>query len=251
MNTSTLSHSQLMRYNRHIVLPQVDLDGQELIARARIAVVGVGGLGNAAAMSLTGSGVGHLTLIDNDCVEDTNLPRQLLFSQQSVGENKATAARDALRPLNPDAQFTCIDGALTGDDALSLLAGHDVVLDCTDNKATRLAVNAACVRHQTPLVSGAAIRFEGQLFVGHPVCPPCYHCLGELFSEQQLSCTEAGIFSPVAGIIGTYQAMLALQIIIGTGDIPYGKLMCFDALEHQWQSFSVPRSPACPLCTNR
>lgn len=251
MNTSGLSHQQVMRYNRQIVLPQIDLDGQEQLHGAKVAIVGMGGLGNAAAMSLVASGIGHVTLIDNDIVDATNLPRQTLFTDAEVGQPKVAAASASLTKLNSDCRIHCLQTMLTHENATDLLAGQDVVLDCTDNKIARLCVNTACVTLALPLVSGAAIRFEGQVFVGHPTHAPCYGCLGDLFTATELSCTEAGIFSPVAGIIGTYQAMLAMQLLVGAGNIPYGRLLCFDALQHQWQDYSVPRSPSCKLCLTR
>ena len=251
MNTSGLTHQQLMRYNRQIVLPQIDLDGQERLQRAHVAIVGMGGLGNAAATSLVASGIGNVTLIDNDNVDATNLPRQTLFTDAVVGQPKVDAAKVALAPLNPDCCINTLQRLITPENAIENLSGHDVVLDCSDNKTARLCVNSACVSLALPLVSGAAIRFEGQIFVGHPTQAPCYGCLGELFAATELSCTEAGIFSPVAGIIGTYQAMLAMQILAGAGNIPYGRLLCFDALQHQWLDYNVPRSPSCQLCTSR
>ncbi len=251
MKLSPLSHSQMMRYNRQVVLPQIDLDGQERLAAARVAVIGVGGLGNAAITSLVASGVGQVTLIDNDTVDATNLPRQTLFTDGDVDIAKVNAAHAALKRLNPSCSITPHATSVDKNNAGLLLGSHDIVLDCTDNKAARIAVNHACVTHSIALVSGAAIRFEGQIFVGHPSQAPCYGCLGALFAEPELSCTEAGIFSPVASVIGTYQAMLAMQIITGAGDIPYGKLLCFDALHHVWQTYTVPRAKTCNLCETR
>ncbi|MEW9796593.1 HesA/MoeB/ThiF family protein [Alteromonas sp. CYL-A6] len=244
--TSSLPYEQLLRFNRQIVLPQVDIDGQERLSAARVLVIGLGGLGNAASQSLAGGGVGHLTLVDHDVVETTNLPRQPLFTDTDCGRLKVDAAKERLAALNPACRITAVDQAVSPSTLPALLAGHDVVLDCTDNVAARDAINAACVQHARPLVSAAAIRFEGQVFVVRQA-PPCYACVRALFSAPRLSCTEAGIFSPVAAITGTYQALLALQLLLGL-PVPEGCLLCFDALTHQWQPFTVPPHPACPVC---
>lgn len=282
-----LSTKQVMRYNRQIVLPQVDIDGQELLASSRILIIGVGGLGNAAATSLCGSGVGKITLIDNDIVEHTNLPRQTLFDESQVGQSKVMAAKVRLSQINSDCEIVSIEASLLQDN-MPLTAGnrageertesdsaeggatmrgatalekaeinthklfseHDIVLDCTDNTQSRDLINRLCYKHGVPLISGAAIRFEGQLFVAKPGESQCYACLRRLFSAPELSCTEAGIFSPIVNIVGTYQALLAMQVLMGVGSVPVNTLLTFDGLQHEWQQWTLPATLQCDVCGN-
>lgn len=283
-----LSTKQVMRYNRQIVLPQVDIDGQELLASSRILIIGVGGLGNAAATSLCGSGVGKITLIDNDIVEHTNLPRQTLFDESQVGQSKVMAAKVRLSQINSDCEIVSIEASLLQDN-MPLTAGnrageertesdsaeggatmrgatalekaeinthklfseHDIVLDCTDNTQSRDLINRLCYKHGVPLISGAAIRFEGQLFVAKPGESQCYACLRRLFSAPELSCTEAGIFSPIVNIVGTYQALLAMQVLMGVGSVPVNTLLTFDGLQHEWQQWTLPATLQCDVCGNQ
>lgn len=283
-----LSTKQVMRYNRQIVLPQVDIDGQELLASSRILIIGVGGLGNAAATSLCGSGVGKITLIDNDIVEHTNLPRQTLFDESQVGQSKVMAAKFRLTQINSDCEIFSIEASLLQDN-MPLTAGnrageertesdsaeggatmrgatalekaeinthklfseHDIVLDCTDNTQSRDLINRLCYKHGVPLISGAAIRFEGQLFVAKPGESQCYACLRRLFSAPELSCTEAGIFSPIVNIVGTYQALLAMQVLMGVGSVPVNTLLTFDGLQHEWQQWTLPATLQCDVCGNQ
>ena len=283
-----LSTKQVMRYNRQIVLPQVDIDGQELLASSRILIIGVGGLGNAAATNLCGSGVGKITLIDNDIVEHTNLPRQTLFDESQVGQSKVMAAKVRLSQMNSDCEIVSIEASLLQDN-MPLTAGnrageertesdsaeegatktgatelekpeinthklfgeHDIVLDCTDNTQSRDLINRLCYKHGVPLVSGAAIRFEGQLFVAKPGESKCYACLRRLFSAPELSCTEAGIFSPIVNIVGTYQALLAMQVLMGVGSVPVNTLLTFDGLQHEWQQWTLPATLQCDVCGNQ
>ncbi|WP_218396312.1 HesA/MoeB/ThiF family protein [Alteromonas lipotrueae] len=283
-----LSTKQVMRYNRQIVLPQVDIDGQELLASSRILIIGVGGLGNAAATNLCGSGVGKITLIDNDIVEHTNLPRQTLFDESQVGQSKVMAAKVRLSQMNSDCEIVSIEASLLQDNiplpagnsareertesdsaeggatmrgatALEkaeinthkLFSEHDIVLDCTDNTQSRDLINRLCYKHSVPLVSGAAIRFEGQLFVAKPGESQCYACLRRLFSAPELSCTEAGIFSPIVNIVGTYQALLAMQVLMGVGSVPVNTLLTFDGLQHEWQQWTLPATLQCDVCGNQ
>lgn len=247
--SDSLNNIQVMRYNRQIVLPQIDLDGQERLLNARVLVMGVGGLGCHVAQSLVASGVGHITLVDDDTVSVTNLPRQVLFNDASVGQLKVDAAATQLRHLNPDCQVTCYARRPDTHQLDTLVQQHDIVLDCTDHKSAREQINQSCCTYTTTLVSGAAIRFEGQLFVSQfGPDMPCYHCLGLLFTDPQSSCTESGIFSPVVGTIGLQQALIAMQILGQFGQPPLGKLILFDALSHQWQSFAVAKSAHCPVC---
>ena len=253
--SKSLTHQQAMRYNRHIVLPKIDLDGQEALLNANICIIGIGGLGPAAATSLCASGVGSLTLIDHDTVEATNLPRQTLFSEQDVGVNKVEAAKARLHAINSDCDITAIAEPFSAPNAAELsptskqaIEGADVVLDCTDNTDSRDLINVLCFELNTPLVSGAAIRFEGQLFVAIPGESRCYACLRTLFASPDLSCVEAGIFSPVVNIVGTYQAMLVMQVLMDFDNIPKNTLMTFDALSHEWRNWKLPKGVNCELC---
>ena len=253
--SKSLTNQQAMRYNRHIVLPKIDLDGQEALLNANICIIGIGGLGTAAATSLCASGVSSLTLIDHDTVEATNLPRQILFSEQDVGVNKVEAAKARLHAINSDCDITAIAEPFSAPNAAELsptskqaIEGADVVLDCTDNTDSRDLINVLCFELNTPLVSGAAIRFEGQLFVAIPGESRCYACLRTLFASPDLSCVEAGIFSPVVNIVGTYQAMLVMQVLMDFDNIPKNTLMTFDALSHEWRNWKLPKGVNCELC---
>nr|WP_283645962.1 HesA/MoeB/ThiF family protein [Alteromonas macleodii] len=253
--SKSLTNQQAMRYNRHIVLPKIDLDGQEALLNANICIIGIGGLGTAAATSLCASGVGSLTLIDHDTVEATNLPRQTLFSEQDVGTNKVEAAKARLSAINSDCDITVMAEPFSAPSSTQLspvlkqaIERADVVLDCTDNTNSRDLINLLCFKLNTPLVSGAAIRFEGQLFVAIPGESRCYACLRTLFESPDLSCVEAGIFSPVVNIVGTYQAMLAMQVLMDFDNIPKNTLMTFDALSHEWRNWKLPKGVDCELC---
>ena len=242
-----LTHQQAMRYNRQIVLPKIDLEGQEALLNAHAIIIGVGGLGTAAATSLCASGVGKITLFDFDNVEETNLHRQTLFSEDDIGRSKAHAAKARLAALNSECDITVIDNAFSSEHE-ALIASADVVLDCTDNTHSRDSINTLCFRTGTPLVSGAAIRFEGQLFVAIPGKSRCYGCLRTLFEAPDLSCVEAGIFSPVVNMVGTYQAMLAMQVLMKFDNLPLNKLITFDGLRHEWQQWALPDALSCELC---
>lgn len=242
-----LTNAQAMRYNRQIVLPRIDLDGQEALLNANVCIIGIGGLGTAATNSLCASGVGKLTLIDSDFVDESNLPRQTLFSENTVGMTKVAAAKARLADINHECVINVIESRFSETHEIEI-ANADIVLDCTDNADSRDLINTLCFRHHTPLVSGSAIRFEGQLFVAIPGKSRCYGCLRQLFEAPELSCVEAGIFSPVVNIIGTYQAMLAMQVIMHFDDVPLNTLMTFDGLRHDWQHWQLPDSLSCSLC---
>ncbi len=245
----TLSYPQAVTYNRHIVLPQIDLEGQEALLNARVLIIGVGGLGCPAAQLLCSSGTGQLTLVDDDKVEASNLPRQLLFSRAQVGQFKVHAARDRLHELNPDCRINTVTTRLDEEALQRAINEHDLVLDCTDSAASRQQINALCYAQQRPLVSGAAIRFEGHLLVVDPLNhSPCYQCITRLFSAQELSCVEAGIFAPVVATIGTQQAHIALLWLMGKQVLPAGQLLTYDGLSLSWQQFTVPADPQCPVC---
>ena len=237
-----------MRFNRQITLPQIDLTGQEKLAQSHVLIVGVGGLGCAAATSLCASGIGAITLIDNDKVEYTNLPRQTLFQEKDVGRVKVNAAKTRLGTLNSECVVTAINHTIQQCNHSDLMPKYDAVLDCTDNVQSRDLINALCYEYGVPLISGAAIRFEGQIFVAKPGVSKCYACLRRLFNAPNLSCTEAGIFSPIVNIIGTYQALLCMQILMDVGSIPLNTLLTFDGLQHQWQHWQLPANVHCDIC---
>lgn len=235
------------RYSRQVVLREVGVHGQQLLRDSSVLVVGLGGLGSAAALALAGAGVGHLLLADRDRVELSNLQRQLLYRQGDVGRAKTDAARAQLLAVNPETRVTPLDEA--GWPAA--VAQADVVLDCTDNFPARFAINAACVAARKPLVSGAAIRFEGQLAVFDlRRGGPCYACLYPQDGAAQETCEEAGILGPVVATIGNLQALAALKLLLGLAD-EAGILRTWDALRSQWRSHNMAADPRCPTCSQR
>ncbi len=246
-----MDDNQLLRYSRHILLEEVGIEGQSAFLRARALIVGAGGLGSPAALYLAAAGVGQITLADPDTVELSNLQRQIAHSMDWLHINKAVSARNALYGINPDTRVEVITERLEGDKLLHAVAHADIVLDCSDNFATRHAINRACVAHKVPLVSGAAIRFDGQVSVFDARAPasPCYHCLfPESAQEETLRCSEAGVFSPLTGIVGTLQAAETLKLLGGFGTPLTGKLLLLNALDMQPRIIRLPRDPACPVC---
>jgi len=240
--------SDFARYSRQIVLREVGVNGQQLLRDSAALVIGVGGLGSAAALYLAGAGLGRLSLSDRDRVETSNLQRQILYRSADVGRAKLEAAADALRALNPETALELLPGPL-GDAALmAAVQGVDIVLDCSDNFPTRVAVNAACVAARKPLVSGAAIRFEGQLALFDTARgSACYACLYPETGEPQESCEEAGVLGPAVGVVGSLQALLAIKHLLGLGQ-DAGRLHLWDALRMSWRSLNIPRDPHCPVC---
>ncbi len=244
-----LSTQQAMRYNRQILLPNFDLDKQESLLNAHVLIVGLGGLGCAAAQYLVASGVGQLTLVDDDVVESSNLQRQVLHAEEDVGGSKVASAKTSLLKLNADLQIDMLNERLEFARCAELLPQIELVLDCSDNLTSRNMLNQACYQAKVPLVSGAAIRMEGQLMSIIPAQhSACYACLSEQFNEQNLSCVEAGVMSPIVGIIGAMQALEAIKILSDYGQNSTNKLMLFDGMSAHWQSFKVPKNPACRVC---
>lgn len=240
------SLQQTRRYSRQIMLPAVDLAGQEKLLNSKVLLIGMGGLGCAAAPYLCSGGVGQLTLVDGDSIDLTNLQRQILYTDADIGRFKADVAATWLARQNPEVRLRAIcqfaDAALLAE----LVAEHDLVLDCTDNLLIRQQISDACVRAKTPLISGAAIRFEGQLCCfKNDGQGPCYRCVSRLLGEQQLSCLEAGIFAPVVGLVGVQQALWAMLWLAGAQDLPWHQLRLFDALHSQWQSFNIAKQAGC------
>ncbi len=242
-----LTDQELLRYHRQINLRSVDIDGQTALKNARVLVVGLGGLGCAAAQYLTTAGVGQLTLVDGDTVDVSNLQRQVLHHDARIGMNKAESARQTLAVLNPHCQFEVIPCYLDESSALSLVAAHDLVLDCSDNLDTRNLLNLTCFHQQTPLVSGAAIRFEGQVAVFRWLQDePCYHCFSQFFSSpsstnQGQSCVEAGVLAPIVGVVGSLQAMEALKLLMKAGTPLSGQLLLIDGLSGQFRSMKLQK----------
>ena len=245
-----MDDKQLLRYSRQIMLPQVDVAGQETLLASRALIIGAGGLGSPAAMYLAAAGVGHIAIADPDTVEISNLQRQLLHSGNDLGRAKALSAQDTLEAINPDVQVTAIEARLSGEPLAAQVQQADIVLDCSDNFDTRFAVNTACVRHRTPLVSGAAVRMEGQLSVFLPGSAesPCYACLYRQGENEDQTCSENGVLSPVVGVIGSLQALEAIKVLLSLGDSPCGKLVLFDGLTHEWRTLGLKRDLDCPVC---
>jgi molybdopterin/thiamine biosynthesis adenylyltransferase len=246
-----MNDEQLLRYSRHILLDALGVEGQERILGAHALVVGAGGLGSPAALYLASAGIGRLTLVDGDTVDFTNLQRQILHTAERVGQAKVDSGRTALAAINPEVRVEAVNARLDGEALERRVAVADVVLDCTDNFATRHAINRACVRHGKPLVSGAAIRFDGQVSVFDLRQPdaPCYHCLfpqGEDVEETR--CAVMGVFAPLTGIVGSMQAAEALKIVAGIGQTLAWRLLLLDVLEMQWRTVKFSRDPACAVC---
>lgn len=246
-----MTDDQLLRYSRHILLDEIGIEGQERILASRVLLVGAGGLGSAAALYLACAGVGHLTVVDHDRVDLTNLQRQIAHTTQRVGQSKVSSVQTAIAGLNPGVVVQPVE--LRADAALleTLLAQHDVVLDCSDNFVTRHAINSASVSQCKPLVSGAAIRFDGQITVYDPRddASPCYACLFPPDADfEETQCATMGVFAPLVGIIGTMQAAETLKLISGAGQVLCGRLLMLDGRAMAWTEVRLPRNPACPVC---
>lgn len=246
-----LSDEEMLRYNRQIILRNFDFDGQERLKGARVLVVGLGGLGCAAAQYLAAAGVGALTLLDFDSVSLSNLQRQTLHSDATIGLPKVDSARDSLARINPHVRLTPLNALLDQPALAAQIAAHDLVLDCTDNVTIRNQLNAGCFQHKTPLVSGAAIRMEGQISVFmYQDNEPCYRCLSRLFGENALTCVEAGVMAPLVGVIGSLQAMEAIKVLTQYGTPAAGRLVMYDAMTCQFREMKLMRDPQCEVCTS-
>lgn len=248
-----MNDDQLLRYSRHILLNEIGVEGQERLRAAHMLVIGAGGLGSPAAYYLASAGVGTLTLVDGDAVDLTNLQRQILHTTGRIGMPKAESARIALEAINPEVRVETVAQRVDELALDRLVADATVVLDCSDNFATRHALNRTCVRHRRPLVSGAAIRFDGQVasFDVRAAESPCYACLFPPGDGEDELCSTMGVFAPVTGIVGTVQAAEALKLAAGAGTSLVGRLLMLDALSMQWHSVRVPRDPDCPVCAVR
>ncbi len=248
-----MNDDELLRYSRHVLLPQIGIEGQEKLHSGSVLIVGAGGLGCPAALYLGAAGVGRLVIADADTVDLTNLQRQIGHHTAAVGTNKAVSLRDSIRAINPGVNVEPLQQRLQGEQLDKAVAGVDVVLDCSDNFATRHAVNRACVALRKPLVSGAALGFSGQLavFDTRHADSPCYHCLFPETVEEGPRCSEAGVLSPLVGVIGSMQAVEAVKLLSGCGRPALGRLSLYDALTGEWREVRVPRDADCAVCAQR
>jgi len=247
---SSLSSAQRHRYARQLVLPGVGIEGQQLLIAARIAIVGAGGLGSPAALYLTAAGVGMVSLIDQDAVELSNLQRQLLHGTGDIGRPKTDSGAERIMSINPDVEVARHQTRLSADNALEILAGHDVIIDGTDNFATRYLINDASLRLRIPVVHGSVFRFEGQVSVFHPYAGPCYRCLFPEPPPADLApnCAEAGVFGVVPGVVGALQATEAIKLVVGVGDPLVGEMVTYDALDQSMHKVRFLRDPQCESC---
>ena len=245
-----MKDEQLLRYSRQIMLPQMDVAGQQKLIDATVLIVGMGGLGCPAAMYLAAAGVGHLIIVDDDLVELTNLQRQVAHSQSMLGEPKVVSAQQILLGLNPDLKITALQKRLEGSELGEAVGQADLIVDACDNFTTRFAINSACIEHGKPLVSGAAIRMEGQVAVFDSRNPtsPCYQCLYSQGDDENASCSENGVMAPLVGIIGAVQAMEAIKLLTGIGESLTGRLLLLDASTLQWREMRLPRDSSCGAC---
>ncbi len=245
-----MNDNQLLRYSRQIMLPQIDIAGQEKLLAAKVLIVGAGGLGSPVAMYLAAAGVGHLVIYDDDSVDLSNLQRQIAHHTADIGGDKVISTRNTIKNLNPDVNVRAEKSKLAGETLENEVKNADVVLDCSDNFATRFAINAACVRQKTPLVSGAAIRFEGQVSVFTPSKndSPCYNCLYQSDGEELQTCSTNGVISPIVGIVGSIQALEAIKLITEIGETLTGRLLVIDGLTMEFNTLKLRRNPHCPTC---
>lgn len=245
-----MNDNQLLRYSRQIMLPACDIDGQQKLLAAKALIVGAGGLGSPAAMYLAAAGVGAITIYDDDVVDLSNLQRQIAHRTPDIGMDKVISTRNTLMALNPDITVVAVKQRLKGERLAAEVANADVVLDCSDNFVTRFAVNQACVCAGKPLVSGAAIRFEGQVSVFTPGADdsPCYNCLYQSNGEEVLNCATHGVMAPITGIVGSIQALEAIKVLIGKGQLLTGRLLLIDGLTMEFNTMRFRKNSACPTC---
>ena len=246
-----MDDNELLRYSRHILLPEVGIEGQEKLLASQALIIGAGGLGSPIALYLAASGIGNITICDGDTVDMSNLQRQIAHPTSAIGINKALSAQQSATGLNPRIHFEAITHRVSEEELIPLAAKADVIIDASDNFETRHAINRVCVKLKKPLVSGAAVRFDGQvtLFDLRDSDSPCYHCLFPNTGEPDVvRCAENGIFSPLVGIIGSIQAAEAMKVILGIGDTLKGRLWLLDALAGEWRTVKLKKDPHCPVC---
>ena len=246
-----MNDDQLLRYSRHILLDEISIEGQQRLLASRVLVIGAGGLGSPVALYLGSAGVGHITVVDHDVIDTTNLQRQIAHKLKGVGSFKAHSIAEAIHAINPDVTVVTVTERADASLLDQLVEQTDVVVDCTDNFVTRQDINKAAVKHGKPLVSGAAIRFDGQIAVydSRRADSPCYACIfpeTEIFTE--VSCAAMGVFAPLVGIIGSMQAAEVLKLICGIGQPLIGRLLMLDAKAMEWTEMRIPRNPGCPVC---
>jgi len=248
-----MNDTQLLRYSRHILLDEIGIEGQQRLLDAHVVIIGAGGLGSPAALYLASGGVGRITLVDDDTVELTNLQRQVMHTNARIGQSKVESGREALLAINPDIDVVALRERVGPARLLELARSATVVLDCSDNFATRHAVNRACMQAGVPLVSGAVIRFDGQLSVFDPrrADAPCYACVfPEDSGAEDVACSTMGVFAPLVGVVGAVQAAEAMKLIVGIGQSLAGRLLLLDGRAMEWTAIGVVRNPACPVCSS-
>lgn len=246
-----MNDEQLLRYSRQIMLPQIDISGQEKLLTSRVLILGMGGLGSPIAMYLAAAGIGHLVLVDDDAVELSNLQRQIIHTTADIGLSKVESAKQTVQSLNPETNVSIYQKRLDEKELEREVAAADIVIDATDNFGSRFTLNSACVTNNTTLISGAAIRMEGQVSVFNKTAnSPCYRCLYKDEGELDSSCSNNGVLSPVVGIIGSIQANEAIKVLLDIGETLDGKLLMFDALHMEWRTLKLKKDPLCPSCSN-
>ncbi len=245
-----MNDNQLLRYSRQIMLPQIDIEGQQKLLAASVLIVGAGGLGSPAAIYLAAAGIGNIAIYDNDVVDLSNLQRQIAHHTPDIGTDKVISTRQTLNRLNPEIKIRAVKQRLEGEQLDYEAMQADVVLDCSDNFTTRFAINNACVKHLTPLVSGAAIRFEGQVAVFTPGQnnSPCYNCLYSSDGEELQNCATNGVIAPITGIVGSIQALETMKLIMNIGAALTGRLLLLDGLTMEWNTMKLRKNPNCPTC---
>jgi len=246
-----MDDAHLLRYSRQILLPEIDINGQQKLLDSSVAVFGLGGLGSPIALYLAAAGVGRLVLVDFDAVELSNLQRQIIHLTRDLGRLKVESAREKLLELNPGVVVDTVPRVLEGEALDAVVGGVDLVIDGTDNFPSRFSINAACLRQRKPLVSGAAIRFEGQVSVYFPGQgdSPCYRCLYEEGAGTHETCAQTGVVAPLLGVIGSVQALEAMKVLMGIGTPLKGRLLLFDGLQMEWHTMRFKRDPQCPVCS--
>ena len=247
-----MEDQELLRYSKQIMLPQVDVEGQQKIMDSTVLIVGMGGLGSPTALYLAAAGVGHLIIADFDQVELSNLQRQIIHQTKDIGDDKVNSAKSKLTELNPNIKITIANELIHTGNLPDLIKGVDIVLDGTDNFESRFEINQICVEHQKPLVSAAVVRFEGQVsvFKGYENDQPCYQCLYSVEGEENKSCIDNGVLAPVAGLVGTIQALQAIKVILDLGDQLCGSLLLVDALDLSFRKVKISKDLKCPVCNS-
>ena len=245
-----MNDHELLRYSKQIMLPQIDIEGQQKINDSTILIIGMGGLGSPTALYLAAAGVGHIVIADFDQVELSNLQRQIIHSTSDIGDDKVNSAKAKLLELNPNITVTVANEIMHSDNLASLIKDVDIVLDGTDNFESRFEINKACVECHKPLISAAVIRFEGQIsvFKGYEVDQPCYQCLYSEQGDGRESCVENGVLAPVAGLVGTIQALQAIKVLLGLGEQLCGELLLIDGLDLSFRKVKIVKEPECPIC---